>query len=147
MYFVFCRLYPSSPSQHGSVWLRLVISLLLTNTVCRCGLAYAYDWRDFVGPKKKRSVGLLVLNLFSQPDVSNFIRTTDWRWPLSCVHSVMMVFLVQLPEGGVHAYPLSSVYPLDSNSTPHRPLPSKTSELPVLKSIASLLFSLITTIG
>jgi hypothetical protein len=35
MYFVFCRLYPSSPQppRHGSVWLLPVISLLLTSTV------------------------------------------------------------------------------------------------------------------
>jgi hypothetical protein len=29
MYFVFCRLYPSSPSHHGIVWLLPVISLHL----------------------------------------------------------------------------------------------------------------------
>jgi hypothetical protein len=33
MYFVFCRLYPSSLSHHGNVWLLPVISLLLTNTI------------------------------------------------------------------------------------------------------------------
>jgi hypothetical protein len=49
----------------------------------------------------------------------------ELSWPLSCVHSVMMVFSGQLAEGGIHAYPLYSVYPLDSNLTPHRPLPSK----------------------
>jgi hypothetical protein len=24
----------------------------------------------------------------------------DWRWPLTCVHSIMMVFSSQLAEGG-----------------------------------------------
>ncbi len=28
---------------------------------CGCGLAYPYDWRGFVGTKKKTSVGLLLL--------------------------------------------------------------------------------------
>jgi hypothetical protein len=28
----------------------------------RCGLAYPYDWRGFVGSKKKTSVGLSVSN-------------------------------------------------------------------------------------
>ncbi len=27
-----------------------------------CGLAYPYDWRGFVGAKKKTSMGLLVFN-------------------------------------------------------------------------------------
>jgi hypothetical protein len=33
--------------------------------------------------------------------------TVDWRWPLFCVHSVIMVFSAQLAEGGglgVHAH-------------------------------------------
>jgi hypothetical protein len=54
MYFVFCRLYPSSPQPpHGSVWLLPVISLLLAYTVSpvrACINAYPYDWRGFVGP-------------------------------------------------------------------------------------------------
>ncbi len=34
----------------------------------------------------------------------------DWRWPLPCVHSVMIVFSAQLAEGGgVHVLPL---YPM-----------------------------------
>jgi hypothetical protein len=33
VYLVFCRLYLSSTSHHGRVWLLPVISLLLTNTV------------------------------------------------------------------------------------------------------------------
>jgi hypothetical protein len=62
MYFVFCRLYPSpSPYHRGSVWLLLVYFILLTNTVSRVRLAYPYDWRGFVGTKKKTSVGLLVI--------------------------------------------------------------------------------------
>ncbi len=32
MHFVFCRLYPFSPSHHGSVWV-LYLSFLLNNTV------------------------------------------------------------------------------------------------------------------
>ncbi len=32
MYFVFCCLYPFSPSHHGSVWVLPAISLLSTNT-------------------------------------------------------------------------------------------------------------------
>jgi hypothetical protein len=24
----------------------------------------------------------------------------DWKWPISCVHSAMMVFVAQLAEGG-----------------------------------------------
>ncbi len=53
---------PPPSSHHGSVWLLPVISLLLGITLYReCGLAYPYDWRGFVGTKKKTSVGLLVL--------------------------------------------------------------------------------------
>ncbi len=51
------------PSHHGSLWVLPVISLLLTITLYRrYGLAYPYDGRGFVGPKKKTIVGLLVLN-------------------------------------------------------------------------------------
>ncbi len=60
MYFAFCRLYPFSPQHHGSVWLLLVISLLLTDTespVQACP-AYPYDGRGFVGPKKNTIVCL-----------------------------------------------------------------------------------------
>ncbi len=50
-------------SHHAVFWFLTLISLLLTNTVSR-GLAclYPYDWRGFVGAKKKSSVGLLVFN-------------------------------------------------------------------------------------
>ncbi len=60
IYFVFCRLYHSSSQHHGSVWLLPVISPLLLYR--RCGLAYPYEWRGFVGPKKKTRVSLLVFN-------------------------------------------------------------------------------------
>ncbi len=60
MYFVFCRLYPFSPSHHGSLWVLPTISLILTNTV---SLVQACLFpRGFVGPKKKTIVGLLVFN-------------------------------------------------------------------------------------
>jgi hypothetical protein len=41
--------------------------------------------------------------------VTNYREYIYWRWALSCVHSVMMVFLAQLAEEGqgVHAHPLS----------------------------------------
>jgi hypothetical protein len=37
----------------------------------------------------------------------------NWRWPLSCVHSVMIVFSAQRGEvgGGEHALPLSLLLP------------------------------------
>ncbi len=48
--------------------------------------------------------------------------TVDWRWPLSCVHSVMMVvFLAQLAEGGGHAHCPLLVYPLHSSYVAHSP--------------------------
>jgi hypothetical protein len=56
MYLVFCRLYPSSPSQHGSVWLLPVISQLLSNIVSRCGLACLERFR---GSQKKDERGPL----------------------------------------------------------------------------------------
>ncbi len=53
----------SSHSHSGSVQLVPVISQLLTNTLSPgCGLAWSYDGRCLVGPKKKTIVGLLVLN-------------------------------------------------------------------------------------
>jgi hypothetical protein len=62
MYFVFCRLYPFCPQTTTTVvWLLPVVSLLLKNTR-RCGLAFSYDGRGLVGPKKKKIVGLLVFN-------------------------------------------------------------------------------------
>jgi hypothetical protein len=55
MYFVFGRLSPYSlHGHHGIVWLLPVISPRLTNTVSLCGLAYPYDWRVFVGAKRRR---------------------------------------------------------------------------------------------
>ncbi len=63
----FCRLYPSSPQPPWQCLAPILpfISLLIANTVPpirRCGLAYPYDWRGFMGAKKKTSVGLLVFN-------------------------------------------------------------------------------------
>ncbi len=46
-------------SQHGSVWLLLVISLLLTNTVSRVRMSYTYDWSSGEvsrEPKRKRAL-------------------------------------------------------------------------------------------
>ncbi len=44
----------------------------------------------------------------------------DWRWPLSCLHSVMMVFSTQLAEGGDAcppiAHPLLLYYPRHSTN-------------------------------
>jgi hypothetical protein len=61
---LFCILSSSPllpPSHHGSVWLLPDISLLVNNTDCIAGAglpnAYPYDWRGFVGPKKKTSKG------------------------------------------------------------------------------------------
>ncbi len=51
---------PSPPSPYGSVWAQTVISLLVANTVSPIWL----EWRGFIGPKKKTSVGLLVFNPF-----------------------------------------------------------------------------------
>jgi hypothetical protein len=67
MCFVFCRLYSFFLQPYGSVLFLPVISLLLTNTV---SLAYPCDWRGFVGPKKKTSVGLLVLNPLCHSDTT-----------------------------------------------------------------------------
>jgi len=60
MCFIFCRLYPATTPVFGSY---PVISLLLTLTLYRrCGLAYPYDGRGFVGPKKKTILRLLLIN-------------------------------------------------------------------------------------
>jgi hypothetical protein len=70
MYFVFCRLSPSPPSHHGhvSVWLLLVICLRIGHN-----RHFPYDWRVFVGPKKKTTVGLLVFNPFwSRPSITSY---------------------------------------------------------------------------
>jgi hypothetical protein len=60
MYFVFCRLYPSSPSTTAVFcsYLSSLYSTLNLTLYRGCGLAYPYDWRGFVGAKKKMSVGL-----------------------------------------------------------------------------------------
>ena len=36
---------------------------------------------------------------------------TEWQWPLSGEHSIMMVTSAQQGEGGVHALPLSLYLP------------------------------------
>ncbi len=66
-FFIVCQVIllsvvftPSSPSHHHrSVWLLPVISLFILTLHRGWALAYPYDWRGFVGPKKKTSVGLL----------------------------------------------------------------------------------------
>ncbi len=67
MYFVFCRLYHSQPRHQGSVWgptCHITTSNYIT-LYRRCGLAYPYDGRGFVGPKKKTIVGLLQYSILS----------------------------------------------------------------------------------
>jgi hypothetical protein len=44
---------PTLPNNLSSVWLLTVISLLKLTLFRRCGLAYLYDWRGFVGAKEK----------------------------------------------------------------------------------------------
>jgi hypothetical protein len=54
----------------------------------------------------------------------------DWRWPLSCVHSVMIEFLVQLAQGkdaNPPFFTLSTPSILVLSPPPH--LPRKTSEI------------------
>ncbi len=55
-------------SNHGSVGVLPVISLLLTHTVSpvRVFLKKLYDEKGFVGPKQKAIVGLLVFNPLNQ---------------------------------------------------------------------------------
>jgi hypothetical protein len=52
-YFVFCRLYSSSPSHHSSVWLITVISLLLPNTVSPVRTCLSIWLERFRGSQKK----------------------------------------------------------------------------------------------
>ncbi len=59
MYFVFCRLYPSSPSHHGSVWILPVNSLLLTNTVSSMRAGLIIWWERFRGTQKEDDRGPL----------------------------------------------------------------------------------------
>jgi hypothetical protein len=63
---VFCFL-SYFPLLHPATKAVFVISLLLTNTVspvqaCLMPILYSYDWRGFVGVKKKTSLGLLAFN-------------------------------------------------------------------------------------
>ncbi len=90
-------------------------------------------------PKTHIAEEVSFCRLLWRPQTREYI---DWRWlPLSCVHSVMMVFAAQLADGGVHTLPLSSYLPppLEWFRLLH-PLPSKTSKilLHVHKSIAPL---------
>jgi hypothetical protein len=56
----------------------------------------------------------------------------DWRWPISCVHSVMVVLSAQLGEGGWAwgSMPLPTAFPyiytplLSSNIAPSAPFPA-----------------------
>ncbi len=56
MHFVSCRLYPFS-TQPPRQCLGPTCHLSTRTLHRRCGLANPYDWRCFVGPKKKTSVG------------------------------------------------------------------------------------------
>ncbi len=51
--FFDCRLYPSSPSHRGSVWLLPVISLLLTNIVSRVRACLSLWLERFRGSQKQ----------------------------------------------------------------------------------------------
>jgi hypothetical protein len=69
----------------------------------------------------------------------------DWRWPLSCVHSAMIVFSTQLAEGGgASASPTPFTLSIPSNRYPRllHPLSSKSSErmLPTLSHVGPLPF-------
>ncbi len=73
-------LTPMPSSHHGSVWLLYVSSLHmhLTNTV-RCWLAYPFDWRGFVGAKKKTKRGHLSIP-------NSWIAFDIIEVPCTCVH-------------------------------------------------------------
>jgi hypothetical protein len=77
MHFVFRRLYPSSPQQHSSVWVLLVISLLLTNTVLLVQACLIIWWESFRGTQKEDDRGpltiqsCLVLGLVNASQLSN----------------------------------------------------------------------------
>jgi hypothetical protein len=63
--YVFCFLssLPLFPLTTTAVFGSYQSSLYSELTLYRqCGLAYPYDWRDFVGDKKKTSIGLSVFN-------------------------------------------------------------------------------------
>ncbi len=63
-YFVFCRLYSSSPppGHHGSAWLLPVISLLITNTVSRVRACLSVRLERFLGTQKEDDRGPLIFN-------------------------------------------------------------------------------------
>ncbi len=65
MHFVFCRLYPFSPSLHGPVGVLPVISLLLTNIVSPfAGLPNHMIGEVLSDPNRRRSWEFLVFNPF-----------------------------------------------------------------------------------
>jgi hypothetical protein len=62
---------------------------------------------------------------WAEPQTREYI---DWHWPLSCVHSITMVFSVQVIEGGgKHAMPFSLSLPsrLELNVVPYTPSRAK----------------------
>ncbi len=61
IYFVFCRLYPVSPSHHGSVWVLLFIFLLLSNTVSPMRAYLITWWERFRGTQKEDERGPLII--------------------------------------------------------------------------------------
>ncbi len=79
MYFVFCRLYPFSPSHHGSVWFLPVISLLLTNNVTLVR-AWLSIWLERFRGSPKRSR----------------------LWPLSIQSSLQIVKEIIMKKTDVH---------------------------------------------
>jgi hypothetical protein len=62
MYFVFCRLYSSSPRPPSSVWLLHVISLLITNTVSLVRACLSIRLERFPGTQKEDDRGPLIFN-------------------------------------------------------------------------------------
>jgi hypothetical protein len=100
------------------------------------------------GGQADRVISLYKYKVVGTVAVTQTREYIDWRWPLSCVHSIIMVFSAQLAEGG-GSWPLLSFYCIcphhKSFIAPSTPLPSKTSELqqPVRKLIAPLPFSLV----
>jgi hypothetical protein len=62
MFFVFCRLYPFSPSHHSRVWVLPVISLLSTYTVSPVRACLIIWLERFRGTNVKTIVCLLVFN-------------------------------------------------------------------------------------
>ncbi len=71
------------------------------------------------------------------PSIPQTRENIDWRWPLSCVHSVMMVFSSQLTEGG-DARPPPFILSTPSRNLPRPFHPQLARELlPVLSHVAT----------